>query len=282
MNIAALSPFDFAALDDLAFASERGRLSSRTLPGMVARDLGPVIELAQLAAGGLLPAPERAAWLNLDGLGALYRALLGGRSQWVCPDGRRIGFLKTGRSPVPEAVWTGFGLAAQQGAVGAGFPKRIAAQLVAALGELHSNLYEHSQAPETGLIAFRAGLDRFEFVGTDRGIGVRESLRSCSAYARLEDHGEALRLALTDGVSRHGPEASRGHGFRPLFVGLANLRGSLRFRSGDHALLINGRNPSLVRAQLAQKPPIPGFLISVVCESAAPARCRPYEASSPV
>jgi hypothetical protein len=269
MTIAALSPFDFAALDGLAFAAERGRLSPGTPPRMVARDLGPVIELAQLAAGGLLPAPERAAWLNLNCVGSLYRALLGGRSQWVCPDGRRIGFLKTGSSPVPEGVWTGFGLAAQQGAVAAGFPKRIGAQLAAALGELHSNLHEHSQAPETGLIAFRAGLSRFEFVGTDRGIGVRESLRSCKTYAALDDHGEALRLTLTDGVSRHGPEEGRGHGFRPLFIGLANLNGSLRFRSGDHSLVMNGRNPSLVSAQLAQKPPIQGFLISVVCEAAA-------------
>lgn len=269
MSVAALSPFDFAALDGLAFAAQRGRLASRIPPRMAARDLGPVIEFAQLTASGLLPAPERAAWLNLDGVGALYRALLSGRSQWVCPDGRRIGFLKTGPSPASDAVWTGFGLAAQQGAVAAGFPKRIAAQLAAALGELHSNLYEHSQAPETGLIAFRVGLNRFEFVGADRGIGVRKSLRSCSAYAALDDHGEALRLTLTDGVSRHGSGRGRGHGFRPLFVGLANLNGSLRFRSGDHALVLNGRNPSLVSAQLAQKPPIQGFLVSVVCETAA-------------
>jgi anti-sigma regulatory factor (Ser/Thr protein kinase) len=264
------SPFDFAALDGLAFAAERGRLSGLAPAQMVARDLGPVIELGQLAAGGLLPAPEQAAWLNLDGVGALYRALVGGKSQWVCPDGRRIGFLRTGRSPpASEAVWTGFGLAAQQGAVAAGFPKSIGAQLAAALGELYSNLYEHSDAPETGLIAFRAGLNRFEFVVADRGIGVRESLRSCGEYAALDDHGEALRLTLTDGVSRHGPGADRGHGFRPLFVGLANLNGGLRFRSGDHALVMNGRNPSLVSAQLAQKPLIPGFFISVVCETVA-------------
>ena len=262
--------FDFAALDDFAFAGQRGKLPEWTPARMVARKLGPVIELAQLAVGGLLPAPERATWLNLDGIRSLYGALLGGRSHWVCPDGRRIGFLRTSRvPPAGEAVWTAFGLAAQQGAVAAGFPKRIGAQLAAALGELHSNLYEHSEAPETGLIAFRAGLNRFEFVVADRGIGVLESLRSCEAYAGLDDHGEALRLTLTDGVSRHGPGTDRGHGFRPLFVGLANLNGNLRFRSGDHALVMDGQNPSLVRAQLAQKPPIAGFLVSVVCEAAA-------------
>lgn len=274
MTTASLSPFDFAALDGLAFAAGRGMLAGRSPPRMVARDLGPVIELAQLAAGGLLPAPERAGWLNLDGVGGLYRELVGGRSRWVCPDGRRIGFLKTGRvPPVSETVWTGFGLAAQQAAVAAGFPKGIGAQLAAALGELHSNLYEHAGAPETGLIAFRAGLNRFEFVVADRGIGVRDSLRGCTTYATLDDHGEAMRLALTDGVSRHGPGSDRGHGFRPLFVGLANLNGTLRFRSGDHALVISGHNPSLVSAQLAQKPPLLGFLVSVVCETAAARRC---------
>ena len=181
-----------------------------------------------------------------------------------------MGFVRTERAPpTSEAIWTRFGLAAQKGAVAAGFPKRIGAQLAAALGELYSNLYEHSGAPETGLIAFRAGLNRFEFVVADWGIGVHESLRSCKEYATLDDHGEALRLTLTDGVSRFGDAANRGRGFRPLFIGLANLTGALRFRSGDHALLINGRDPSLVSAQLAQKPLIPGFFISVVCETVA-------------
>ena len=84
-------------------------------------------------------------------------------------------------------------------------------------------------------------------------------------YTGLDDHGEALRLTLTDGVSRHGSGTGRGRGFRPLFIGIANLNGSLRFRSGDHALIIDGRNPSLMAARLAQKPTIGGFFASVKC-----------------
>lgn len=262
------APFDFAALDDLAFAADRGRLAGRELPRVRAGDIGPVIELSQLATKGLLPGPREVGWLDLKGLENLMRAYADGKTRWVCRDIGNMGFLRTRTvPPADETVWTGFGLAAQKAATAAGFPRGVAAQLTAVLGELHTNVYEHSGAPETGLIAFRAQANRFEFVVADSGIGVLESLRSYTEFAGLCDHGEALRLALTDGVSRYGPAAGRGQGFRPLFIGLANLNGALRFRSGDHALLIDGQNPSLMTARPAQKPPIPGFLVSVSCEA---------------
>ena len=266
MTLSACS-FNFTILDDLAFAAERGKESGLKPNQMVARDLGPLIELSQLATSGFLPPPDQAPWLKLDGVDALYRALSRGLSQWLCPNSRRIGFLRTERTlSTSDTVWTGFGLAIQQGAVASSFPKKIASQLTAAVGELHSNLYEHSEAPETGLIVFRAGPNRFEFVVADHGIGVLNSLKNCAEYAELDDHGEALRLTLTDGISRYGLDANRGCGFRPLFIGLANLNGSLRFRSGNHALIIDGQNPSLMTARIAEKVPIAGFLISVVCE----------------
>jgi anti-sigma regulatory factor (Ser/Thr protein kinase) len=70
----------------------------------------------------------------------------------------------------------------------------MAAQFAAAVGELYSNIYDRSAAPATGLVAFRAVPNRFEFVVADRGIGVLESLRSCTTYSGLSGHGEALRL----------------------------------------------------------------------------------------
>ena len=273
MRDAPSPTLDFKTLDGLAFAAERGRLSGRSLSIMAARELGPVLELALLAEGGLLPSPHAAPWLSLDGLAPLGQALKAGRGQWICPHSRLIGFLCTGLAAVKDdAIWTGFGVAAQRAAKKAGFPRRIAAQLAAALGELHSNIYEHALAPDTGVIAFRAQPGRFEFVVADRGIGVLESLRSAATYEKLDDHGEALRLALSEGVSRFGSDAGRGHGFRPLFVGLANLKGTLRFRSGDHALMIDGQHPTLMTARVAQKPSVSGLLISVNCETAAPPR----------
>jgi hypothetical protein len=98
----------------------------------------------------------------------------------------------------------------QKAAVSAGFHRRIAAQFVGVLEEMVSNVYEHSRVPGSGMVAFRAGGDRFEFVVADGGIGVLERLRTFADYSCLTDHGDALRLALTDGVSRFGPDAQRG------------------------------------------------------------------------
>lgn len=259
---------DFAALDGLGFASERGRLKNSP-PPFVAHDIGPLMEFVQLAASGLLPSPDQGHWLNVDGLKSLHVAVTTGQSYWVCPDGGRIGVLRTAARPPERAtVSIGFCLAAQKAAIAAGFPAQIARQLAACIEEMHSNIYEHSAASATGLISFRAVSNRFEFVVLDRGIGVLDSLRTCDDYNDVRDHGSALRLVLKDGVSRHGGNAGRGYGFRPLFVGLSNLRGSLRFRSGDHALLMDGANRGLATARVSQKPYLKGFLISVVCENA--------------
>jgi hypothetical protein len=258
---------DFTAVDGLAFAAQRRRLPDR-MPDLAVRDLGPVAELGEFAAAGLLPAPDRADWLRLDGLGPLYKAISKGWQEWICPEARRIGYLRTGaKPPVNPSIWTGFGLTAQQAAAASGFPSRIAAQLVAAIGEMRSNVYEHSGAPESSLVAFRATPHRFEFVVSDRGRGIVESFRRYGNYEHVNDYGEALRLMLTDGMSCHGANVGRGHGFRPLFIGLANVRGSLRFRSGDHALMIDGTNPTLMTAKVGQKPFLKGLLISVACES---------------
>lgn len=263
----ALKPLTFAALDGLAFAAERGRLNERPAgPELSACALGPVLELAQLSASGLLPSPSKALWLSLDGIGAFEAALRTGQPRWICTASGATGFFRLASAWTDDdTAWVGFGLAAQKAAVAIGFHRRIAAQFVGALGEMVSNIYEHSGAPASGIVAFRAASGSFEFVVADRGIGVLDSLRTCPEYAKLADHGEALRLALTDGVSRFGPEAKRGNGFRPLFVGLANLSGSLRFRSGDHALVIEGQKINAMAARTAQKARLPGFLSSVSC-----------------
>lgn len=52
-----------------------------------------------------------------------------------------------------------------------------------------------------------------------------------------------------------------------MFLGLLDLYGSLRFRSGDYAILMDGTSPDLTTAQLAQKPPMDGFFASIRCHS---------------
>lgn len=257
---------DFETLDGLAFAAQKGRLNGE-LPSINAADLGPLIEFEMLSAAGLLPPSSKDDWIKINGLSVLYREIKSQRQHWVCPEAGRIGFLRTQQNqPFSEATSIGFRLAAQKAAIATGIPAPIARRLAAAMGELESNIYEHSAKPVTGLLAFRAHPNHFEFVACDMGIGILESIRTCPEYRNVTDHGDALGFALKEGISRFGADKGRGFGFRPIFVGLANLNGALRFRSGDHALTINGVNPSVVAARVAQKPFLAGFLATVKCE----------------
>jgi anti-sigma regulatory factor (Ser/Thr protein kinase) len=264
----APEPLTFAALDGLAFAAARGRLNGESdVPALTAASLGPLIEWTALSAAGLLPPVERTPSLSLNGTAPLMAAVRSRRGQWICPKTQAAGVHRTMASlPEDDTAWVEFGLAAQKAAAAAGFPRQIAAQLVGAMMEMVSNIYEHSHDTGSGIVVFRAGVDAFEFVIADSGIGVRESLRGCADYRDIADDGTALQLALREGVSRFGRMANRGHGFRPIFVGLANLSGLLRFRSGDHALVIDGQRIDMMLARTAQKTPLGGFLASVSCK----------------
>ena len=267
MNSGQQSNLDFEALDDLAFAAQLGVLREDAIPNMGARNLGPVIEHHHLGRCGLLPRPLQAKWLSLDLYRGLLDALDTGKEIWTCPSLGNVGFFRTRRgcSRRHERQWTSFGLRCQQAAKIAGFTGNTAAQFVGAIGELRSNIHEHSNAEESGLVLFSATKGRFEFAVSDQGIGVMASLNGGTQRHVAEDHGEALRLALTEGVSRYGDSVGRGYGFRPLFVGLANLHGALRFRSGDHTLTIDGYTPTVMTARIAEKPKIQGFVITVLC-----------------
>jgi anti-sigma regulatory factor (Ser/Thr protein kinase) len=261
----------FSALDGLAFAADRGRLNA-VAPDtkFEAGPLGPLMELRQLGVEGLLPHPDKAAWLDLGAAVSFEAALRAGSKQWIGGDRGSTGFFRIGVTwSEDDTAWVGFGLAAQKAAVAGGFHRRIAAQFAAALVEMVSNIHEHAGASASGIAAFSAGIGEFEFVVADHGVGILESLRSGPDYKSLADHGHALRLALTDGVSRYGRQAKRGNGFRPIFVGLANLSGMLRFRTGDHALIIDGQKIDIVSAKTAQKAPMKGFLVSVACRRGA-------------
>jgi anti-sigma regulatory factor (Ser/Thr protein kinase) len=258
-------PFTFVVLDGLGFAAQRGRLQPVAAAAYAATDLGPVLELARLSADGLLPAPTRATWLDIGEAAAFGVALRRGGSSWTCPF-RKMGFYRLGEvPPQDETKRNGFHLEAQKAAKAVGFPRQLAAQLVGALCEIEGNVYEHSEAPVTGLAAYRATARSFEFVVSDGGIGVLASLASGPDYRDLTDHAEALRLMLTEGVSRYGKSAKRGNGFRPLFQGLANVNGTLRFHSGDQALTMEGVNTANIPWKPAEKPTLRGLVASVIC-----------------
>ena len=185
---------------------------------------------------------------------------------WVSPGAPHLGYIRVPQGASADDRFTDFLMKAKRaGRDIAGLPAAVAGQLVAAMRELETNIHEHSDAPETGFLVYKAELGVFEFVVADRGIGILRSLCRCNAHAALSDEGKALEVGLTDGVSRHGPASNRGHGFRPIFTGLVNLYGELRFRSGDHAIMMDGTSPELATARISQKAPIDGFFVSVRC-----------------
>jgi hypothetical protein len=265
---ASAQPLTFTAVDGLTFASDAGRPDfGQAALRYTPKTLGPLLELLHFAAARRLPAPATGPWLGRSAAGAMIAALAEQREHWIAIDRRRMGFIRALRSgPDADSKFTAFLMDAQRAARDVTrLPGAAPGQLAAAIEELENNIHEHSEAAGTGLAAFRAATDMFEFVVADRGDGVLKSLRRSPLQAALTDHGKALEAAVTDGVSRFGSESGRGHGFRPIFLGLANLRGSLRFRSGDHALLMDGTSPALTTATLAQKAELDGFFISIAC-----------------
>lgn len=253
----------FAALDGIAFAAARSRLGD--VPEYAADELGPLIEMVQLARTGLLRPPSSARWLRLNGTEKVLRAAAGGSERWSSPHGSGTGFFRCDVLQTEPARWTSFKLEGHKAALAAGFPSRAASRFMGAMGEIADNVLEHSGAAPTGFVVFRGRPGSFEFVVADDGIGVLASLRSNPEYSHLVDEGDALQCALTDGESRFGKAAQRGTGFSTLFRSLLNMNALLRFRSGDHALGMHGKSPTLVSAHVAKKPRASGFMVSVRC-----------------
>jgi hypothetical protein len=119
----------FTAVDGLAFAASRSRLRNRdSSQVLLAGELGPAMELIQLAADGLVPSLDRMPGLDLGEMTEIHVALGNSRPQWISED-RRFGFFRTdAEPPVNETSWLRFRLNAQQAAVRVGFPPKVANQ----------------------------------------------------------------------------------------------------------------------------------------------------------
>ncbi len=261
----ASAPLSFRDVDGLARQAANGALQQSALGGahFRAEHLGPVVELAALVAGDRLP-----AWLLTDhvrpgGSGDLIRTIIERVQPVAARNGDKLGAFSLVNAN--DTAFMSFNLAARKAAEAAGFSNNTAAQFGAALFELKGNVADHSMATETGVLFFCGGHRWFEFGVTDRGQGVLASLKSWPDYAHLSNHGDALRLAVSEGGTRYGPGSRHGYGFRPIFLGLAGYRGYLRWRSGDHALVIDARDPNASSGDLLQKPLAEGLTLSVRC-----------------
>jgi hypothetical protein len=248
----------FNVLDDLVLAHERGRTPAvRLEPGPC---LGSIVELLHFCEehhGALTycASPETTA------IGQAFQT-----RKPTYLNGEMAGFVTARRAAFKNAdtYWDAFMFALLKAMRTAGFPSLFSRGLVGALDEMQNNVHDHSNASDTGLIAYRVSDEKVEWTVADRGIGILSGLKS-GAFPSLNDSGEALKIALTDGRSRFGVGKGRGYGFRELFKALSARHGTLRFRSDDQVLTITGVSPSLSRARLQQRAQVSGFSVTVVC-----------------
>ena len=261
-------PVDFALVDDLTMAAP-GRLAAALplLRGFSADAIGPAVEYAyhQSRVGSALPPVEQVFASRMTSLlAAALRSPPALDSTSV--QARDTEFTRLPENRADNPLWRAYCQRLGDAGHRCGFDKTTSKGFAAAFGELASNVYGHSHDAPSGLVGYRWTLGTMEFVVADAGDGVLRSLQEHPTdYKHLKDHGEAIRVALSPGESRHGRDAGRGMGFDTLFRNLASLGGSLRFRSGDHSLEIDGTDLTLLHARLRQRSHYQGFLVSVVC-----------------
>jgi len=267
---------DFEAADDLLWQAVAGRLP-KLGPVTLGRSgkIGPLVELA--IAIVTLPEAYRAIVVEPPLFHQITRAIAEGAIGGAGAR-ERAGVFPLSRLDADidgpgREVWDQWAKHAENAAVAAGLPRGLAAGLMGALGELQDNVFEHSGRPESGIVAYAASDGAFEFVVADAGRGVLASLRENPEFAGLTDSGTALRVAVSDGASRHARSTGHGYGIGQLFRALAHDAAELRFRSGDHVLRLWGDAPSLTgQVELAQKAWLDGLTISVRCAPKAPGR----------
>lgn len=246
----------FQVFDDLCLGMERGLITSEILSSLEVVSLCPVVEAwhqshlfeSNELSLSCIHSPLTSRLLEDFSTGRSSPQLNGSKTGWIVGE----------ELFESESVWLGFIMRAKKAASNVGFGRRTVNGITGALEEFRSNISEHSENQMSGYAAFLGDKGIFEFVVGDSGVGVLNSLKCKEEYSKLSDYGEALRLALTEGISRHD-DVGRGNGFRPLLVGLANIAGHVRFRSGDHSYEIDNISPCDIRTNIYQKVHMKGF-----------------------
>ncbi len=266
----ALIRADFAAADDLLREATQGQLAGH---GSIVIEksgrIGPTVEIALASLS--YTDQYSAVSINSSFARSLVRALETQASFGSDYSDCAGAFPLSAINPVIAGgtEWDQWTTHAENAAKAQGLSPNLVAGLLGALIEIQDNIYEHSNAPETGVVAYATTSNSLEFVVADRGIGVLSSLRQSPNYSGVSDAGAALRLAITDGVSRFPSETGRGQGFNQLFRTLVGHNAELRFRSGDHSLTLRpGRNSAEGASVLAQVAPLTGLSITVLCSNA--------------
>lgn len=256
---------DFAVADDILQEATKELLIGHG-PIIVERSgrIGPLVEMA--LAKIYHPRQYQSVVINSGFSKDLGAALHSGKSFGGAFKDQAGAFPLGLDNPVlqSESGWDQWTVHAENIAKSQGINPKLVSGLLGALGELQDNIYEHSEAPQTGVVAYAVTSSSFEFVVADRGVGVLQTLRQNPLYAGIQDAGAALQQVIKKDVSRFPSEMGRGQGFNQLFRALVGQNAELRFRSGDHALTLRPTDDALHGAAvLAQVAPLIGLSISV-------------------
>lgn len=158
------------------------------------------------------------------------------------------------------------------------------------LGELVSNILQHSGASGTVCTQYYPRNDLVELAIADHGIGIRAALRHNPCFSDLDTDSEAVRLAVQpdtsgtffSGMTSYGASensgnglfvldqiAARSHGYLDIWSGSAHYK-----RDGNATPVVRNVNPfdgTLIRCQVYRgiPPSLQELLAEITAESAS-------------
>lgn len=175
-------------------------------------------------------------------------------------------FVLEGEEPTVSREWGEFLVRFRQSAKSIGFPHEKAQGLAAALGEMADNTACHARTHVGALVGYQVVNGAAVCCVADVGVGVLASLRESDEFRRLETHADAIRTAIQDGTTRYG-KGQGGFGFSKVFKALAAMWGTLRFRSGQGCVSMDGTDCDADRGQEIYAPNRPGFQVTICCRT---------------
>ena len=175
-------------------------------------------------------------------------------------------YVLEGDDPTTTQDWGEYLVRFRQSVKNVGFDLEKAKGIAAALGEMADNATLHSNAPVGVLVGYQVIDGACVCCVADVGDGVLMSLTSHEAYRHVRTHKEAVRLALHNGVTRFGP-GQGGSGFYRVFKALAAMSGTLRFRSGEGCVTMDGTDFDADKGEEGYVTFRPGFQITICCRT---------------
>ncbi len=186
----------------------------------------------------------------------------------ITPETQEFFVLEGRASPTTEQDWLEFLVRFRQSVKSVGFNLEKAKGIAAALGEMADNAILHANAPVGVLVGYQVLDGAAVCCVADVGDGVLKSLTTHEAYRHVLTHKDAVRLALRKGVSRYGPGRG-GFGFYNVFKALAAMSGTLRFRSGEGCVTMDGTDFDADKGEEGYVIFRPGFQVTICCRDSA-------------